>query len=144
MKSWKTLWHDERGFVVSAELVLMATIACIGLIVGLISYRDAIMQELADTGAAVNALNQSYSFAILENTTAGITVSSGVVTITSNFGDVDGLTTTTNDPLITVVTTFRNFSYEDQTDVGDDTQAPGAAPAGITFSTQIEEGQALP
>lgn len=144
MKSWKTLWHDERGFVVSAELILMATIACIGLIVGLVSYRDAIMQELADTGAAINALNQSYSFAILENTTAGITVSSGIVTITSNFGDMDGFTTTTNDPRITVVTTFRNFSYEDQTDVGDETQSPGDAPAGITFSTQIQEGQALP
>lgn len=143
MKSWKTLWHDERGFVVSAELILMATIACIGLIVGLVSYRDAIMQELADTGAAINALNQSYSFAILANSTAGITVSSDVVTITSNFGDVDGLSTT-SDPVITVVTTFRNFSYTDQTDVGDETQTPGSAPAGITFSTQIQEGDALP
>lgn len=143
MKSWKTLWHDERGFVVSAELILMATIACIGLIVGLVSYRDAIMQELADTGAAINALNQSYSFAILANSTAGITVSSDVVTITSNFGDIDGLSTT-SDPVITVVTTFRNFSYTDQTDVGDETQTPGNAPAGITFSTQIEEGDSLP
>jgi hypothetical protein len=143
MKSWKTLWHDERGFVVSAELILMATIACIGLIVGLVSYRDAIMQELADTGAAINALNQSYSFAILANSTAGITVSSDVVTITSNFGDIDGLSTT-SDPVITVVTTFRNFSYTDQTDVGDETQTPGTAPAGITFSTQIQEGDALP
>jgi hypothetical protein len=121
----------------------MATIACIGLIVGLVSYRDAIMQELADTGAAINALNQSYSFAILANSTAGITVSSDVVTITSNFGDIDGLSTT-SDPVITVVTTFRNFSYTDQTDVGDETQTPGTAPAGITFSTQIQEGDALP
>jgi hypothetical protein len=143
MKSWKTLWHDERGFVVSAELILMATIACIGLIVGLVSYRDAIMQELADTGAAINALNQSYSFAILANSTAGITVSSDVVTITSNFGDIDGLSTT-SDPVITVVTSFRNFSYTDQTDIGDETQAVGSAPAGITFSTQIEEGDTLP
>lgn len=147
MKLGMTLWHDERAFVGSAELILIATIACIGLIVGLVTYRDAIVQELGDTGAAINSLNQSYAVAIANNPSAGITVSGSTVTITSTFGDVDGNTATTNDPRVTVVTSFANFLYTDQPDLCETTaQVPGEPPAGITFpaSVSIEEGTALP
>lgn len=148
MKLWKTLWRDERAFVGSAELILIATIACIGLIVGLVTYRDSVVQELGDTGAAINALNQSYAVAIQANPAAGITVSAGgTVTITSSFGDVDGNTATTGDPRVVIVTSFANFLYTDQPDLCETTaQTPGTAPAGISFggATNIEEGTALP
>jgi len=54
------LLRDDRGFVLSAELILVATIAVIGCLVGLAAFRDAITLELGDTAGAVGALNQSY------------------------------------------------------------------------------------
>jgi Flp pilus assembly pilin Flp len=60
MKMMQRLWNDEAGFVVSAELVLIATIAVLGLAVGLAAVRDGITSELADVAQAMNSLNQSY------------------------------------------------------------------------------------
>ena len=36
----KRLWKDEAGFVVSTELVLLATVAVIGLLTGIVAVRD--------------------------------------------------------------------------------------------------------
>ena len=58
----KTLWNDEAGFIVSIELILIATIAIIGLITGITAVRDAVVSELSDVAGAVQDLNQSYSF----------------------------------------------------------------------------------
>ena len=58
----KRLWNDEAGFVVSAELILVATIAVLGLIVGLASVRDAVTSELSDVAGALQDVNQSYSY----------------------------------------------------------------------------------
>ncbi|MBS0265050.1 MAG: hypothetical protein JSS02_24175 [Planctomycetes bacterium] len=58
----KKLWMDESGFIVSAELVLVATILVIGMIVGLATVRDAIVTELADVGQAIANVNQSYIY----------------------------------------------------------------------------------
>jgi len=57
------LWQCERGFVVSNELVLIATIVVVGLIVGMATIRDQVVQEFGDTSVGIGALNQSYSFA---------------------------------------------------------------------------------
>jgi len=57
----KRLWNDEAGFIVSAELVLIGTIAVLGMIVGLSAARDGVTSELADVGGAINNLNQSYT-----------------------------------------------------------------------------------
>ena len=56
------LWNDDAGFVVSAELVLIATILVLGMIVGLASIRDQVVQELGDIALAFGRINQSYSF----------------------------------------------------------------------------------
>ncbi len=56
------LMQDEAGFIVSAELVLIATILVIGLIVGLSEVQHAVNAELNDVGDAIGQLNQSYSF----------------------------------------------------------------------------------
>jgi len=58
----KRLWNDEGGAIISAELVLVATILVIGMIVGLKSVRDAVVTELADVGQAISAINQSYRY----------------------------------------------------------------------------------
>lgn len=59
----KRLWGDESGVVVSTDLILVSSILVIGLLVGLTSLRDQIVQELGDTAVAVGNMNQSYSFA---------------------------------------------------------------------------------
>lgn len=58
----KALLNDEAGFVVSTELVLVATILVIGLIVGQTTLRDNVVTELADTADAISAINQSYEW----------------------------------------------------------------------------------
>jgi hypothetical protein len=62
MKIFHRLWNDETGFIVASELVLIATILVIGLIVGLASLRNQVVQELVSMGQAVGALDQSYAF----------------------------------------------------------------------------------
>lgn len=57
------LLNDEAGFIVSAELVLVATILVLGMIVGLSEVAHNINQELEDVGSAFGAANQSYEFA---------------------------------------------------------------------------------
>jgi len=56
------LLQDENGFIVSAELVLIATLLVIGLIVGLSEVQYAVAEELNDVADAIGALNQSYYF----------------------------------------------------------------------------------
>ncbi len=56
------LLRDEAGFIVSAELVLVATILVIGLIVGLSEVQHAVVSELNDVADAIGSLNQSYAF----------------------------------------------------------------------------------
>ncbi len=58
----RTLLNDEAGFIVSAELVLVATILVIGMIVGLSEIQHAVVSELNDVGDAIGSLNQSYCF----------------------------------------------------------------------------------
>lgn len=62
MNMLSRLWADEAGFIVSSELVLIATIAVVGLIAGLTTLRDQVLQELADTANSISNVNQSYSF----------------------------------------------------------------------------------
>jgi len=52
----------QAGFIVSAELVLIATILVIGLIVGMVAIRDAVTAEMGDVAEAIGALDQSYVF----------------------------------------------------------------------------------
>ena len=56
------LLNDEAGFIVSAELILIATLLVIGLIVGLSEIQHAVVAELNDVGDAIGNLNQSYSY----------------------------------------------------------------------------------
>ncbi|MCA9051243.1 MAG: hypothetical protein KDA89_21045 [Planctomycetaceae bacterium] len=56
----KTLWNDENGVILSAELVLIGTILVIGMIVGLVELQCAVVGELSDLGSAIGNLDQSY------------------------------------------------------------------------------------
>ncbi len=57
----KTLWNDESGVILSAEIVLIGTILVLGMIAGLAELQSAVVLELSDLGDAFGSLNQSYS-----------------------------------------------------------------------------------
>ncbi len=61
-KIFHNLLQDETGFVISAELILVATLLVLGMIVGLSEVQHAVTQELNDVGDAVGTLNQSYCY----------------------------------------------------------------------------------
>lgn len=61
LRNFSRLASDECGFVISAELVLVMTIAVLGMVVGLTAVRDSITQELNDISHAFGAVNQSYN-----------------------------------------------------------------------------------
>ncbi len=68
MKVFRRLWRDEAGFIISTELVLIATILVIGMIVGLTSLRNQVVLELTDLGQAIGSVNSSYGFDGLQAT----------------------------------------------------------------------------
>lgn len=61
LRNFFALANDEDGFVISAELVLVLTIAVLGMVVGLAAVRDAVTHELNDLSHAFGAVNQSFS-----------------------------------------------------------------------------------
>ncbi|MBS0209003.1 MAG: hypothetical protein JSS27_08630 [Planctomycetes bacterium] len=56
------LAREQEGAIVSAELMLIATILVIGVIVGLKSVRDSVVSELADVAQGFANIDQSFSF----------------------------------------------------------------------------------
>jgi len=62
MKTMLRLWNEETGAIISAEIILVASILVIGVIAGLKSLRDSVVTELADVAQAIANINQSYSF----------------------------------------------------------------------------------
>lgn len=58
----RNLLNDEAGFIVSAELVLVATIVVIGMIVGLSEVQHSVAQELNDVAEAIGTINQSFYY----------------------------------------------------------------------------------
>ncbi len=63
---WIRWVSDERGSLVSIELIIVATIVLIGSIAGLVSLRDAVNQELGDTAASLSRLNHTYYYNSIE------------------------------------------------------------------------------
>ena len=108
-------WRDERAFVVTAELTLIATILGVGMLAGLASVRDQGLQELGDLAAALGDMNESYSFSSVTRSTAW--------TAGSMFVDQ------------------RDFCDQP---VGDLNGSPGEAGVQVHASTTIDEGVARP
>jgi len=58
----RQLLNDESGVIISAELVLVLTIAVLAMVVGLSEVATAVNTELNDVSNAIGALRQSYGF----------------------------------------------------------------------------------
>lgn len=57
----KSLWNDEAGVILSAELVLIGTILVLGMIVGLVELQTAVVTELGDLATSFGKLDQSFN-----------------------------------------------------------------------------------
>jgi hypothetical protein len=56
------LWKDDAGYVVSAELVTVATVLVVGATAGMVAVRNQVVQEMDDVAGALGSLDQSYSY----------------------------------------------------------------------------------
>lgn len=56
------LWNDDEGALIATEWVFVVTILVIGLVTGLKSVQQAVLNELEEVAGAIGALSQSYSF----------------------------------------------------------------------------------
>lgn len=54
---------DDNGFIVSAELILIATIMVLGLVVGLVELQASMLHELNELGEAIGSISQSFQIA---------------------------------------------------------------------------------
>jgi hypothetical protein len=66
----RKLINDEAGVIVSAELVLVLTIAVLAMSVGLAAVRDAVVSELCDLSGAFGAIDQSFKVSGIEKPTS--------------------------------------------------------------------------
>lgn len=113
---WIDFSNDERGVVWTIELVMAATILTLGSMVGLATFRDAVVQEFGDLAASAAELDQSYRYSeIVESDTIG--------SIKYEFA-------------------IAGSSYSDETDfcVPSPTDPAGDAPMCITFGGTDDEG----
>ena len=59
--------RNQGGFIVTIELLVLATVLVLGLIVGWVSLRDSVLAELSDLSESIGALDQSYSILGVQN-----------------------------------------------------------------------------
>jgi len=72
----RTLWNDDFGAIISAELVLVLTITVLSMMVGLHELASGVIHELADVSESIGHLDQSYvlsGFASEKSDTQGAT-----------------------------------------------------------------------
>jgi hypothetical protein len=102
MKTVMRLWNEETGAILSAEVMLVASILVIGMVAGLASLRDSIVTELADLAQALANVNQSYSYSGV----AGHHVfnGGGVFIDTFDFCDVADLAVNQGSKCVTICT----------------------------------------
>jgi hypothetical protein len=62
MRCLSLLLRDDRGLVLSSEMVLVGTLGVIGATVGLKAAADSVDAELRDFARAIRSLDQSYCF----------------------------------------------------------------------------------
>jgi hypothetical protein len=112
----KKIWTDQRGFVATTDLILIASILVLGMIVGLATLRNSVVQEFGDLATALGRLNQSYSY-------------------TGNVYDPED-----SDAYAQVA----GSDYTDEPDFGDDGDPEGQPAAGISVTRPpISEGEPL-
>lgn len=93
MNTLKRIWNDDLGFIATSDLLLLCTVLVLGVIVGLTTLRDQVVQELGDLAGAIGELNQSYSFGNSTIVFNGTTMVSSGSSFTDNADDCEEGTT---------------------------------------------------
>jgi hypothetical protein len=83
----------KRSAVVSVEILLVAVVAIVGLLVGLVAVRDSLISELSDVSGAVQDSVQSYA---VNGASSGTTASAGMdfidqLDVSDDVDDIAGL-----------------------------------------------------
>lgn len=65
---------QSKGFVLTAELILLVTILILGSVIGMVSMRDSLNAEMDDVSEAIGALDQGYEFDGIVNDQATATI----------------------------------------------------------------------
>lgn len=130
MQITRRFWSDTRGFIVSSETILLATVLVLGCVVGLSVLRDKFVTEYGDSAAALNRLNQSSSFTF---TGTDVVDCCGNSVLSRLIGDWS------------VQAVVTNLAYVDETDFCEEVQAPvGDNPACIELGVAAIEENAGP
>ena len=135
----KRFWNDECGATLSAELTLITTLVVIGMIVGLATLRNSVVQEFGDTAMGIGVLNQSYT---MTTSISGNNDPMGTPSGEANWSFADG------DVLVTV--NVFDSAYTDNNDFcdhvtpgtegSDSPDLPGEAPACMVMNvTSVDE-----
>lgn len=61
MQNLSKLWNDEYGILLSAEAVVVGTVAVVGITAGMSMVASSINEELKDVAMSIRSLDQSYS-----------------------------------------------------------------------------------
>ncbi len=111
----KRLYRDESGFIASVDLILLSVLLGLGILVGVVSLRNQVVQEFGDLSTAIGQLDQSYSY-----------VGDSASKLNCEDCWVAG------------------SSYTDRSDVGDEDDSEGQEPAGISVAGgPLNEGDVL-
>lgn len=70
------LWQDEAGVILSAEAVVVGTVAVLGVSAGLSTVATSVNRELQDVAFAIRSLDQSYEIPGQQNCCASTAGSS--------------------------------------------------------------------
>ena len=108
MVSFKRLRRDEAGFVATTDLLLLTTIVVLGIILGLVVFRNQVVQEFVDMAMALGHLNQSYTY------------------FGTNDSEPDG------DPDDSDLCFVAGSTYEDLTDFCQEEDVAGSEPGGVS------------
>ena len=87
MKGLCRIWQDVRGTSSVVSLILLTAILIIGVVGGMVTLRDQVVQQFGDLAVALESLDQSYSFSVI---TPNSTVTSQYADPSSGLTDPDG------------------------------------------------------
>ena len=84
MRTLHTLFADENGFIISAELIIVATVAVLAMAVGLSEVSFSVNNELEDVSSAVGTMNQSFYVNGIRSANKGGTAGSTFLDVRDN------------------------------------------------------------
>ncbi|HKI30709.1 MAG TPA: hypothetical protein VKA46_02370 [Gemmataceae bacterium] len=80
----RKLWSDDCGALLASEFLFLFSMLVVGTVTGMTAMRQALVSEMVESGNALLALNQSYSFSGVSVAGVASTAGSSAVDQTNN------------------------------------------------------------